>query len=143
MVVNADMTIYNKYFSSGMEKYQRTQILNVKWENRKAANVLSSGLLSADSVAVYIPFANNADYVKPKAFQTLITKTGKWTLQEGDYIVKGLVLDEIVAAVIDPPSSAFTITSLKAKYDDVVMIKSVDTLDAGSSNIQHWQLGAS
>ena len=69
------------------------------------------------------------------AWQALTTKTGKWTLQDGDFMVKGLVTDEIGAG--------FTMTALKAKYDDVVMIKSVDTMDAGSSYMQHWQIGAS
>jgi len=133
MITNADCTIYNKYFLLGIEKYQRTQVPDVKWEARKAANVMQSGLIAADSVTVYIPFARDANYVKPKAWQALTTKTSKWTLQDGDFMVKGLVADEI--------GTGFTITALKAKYDDVVQIRSVDTMDAGSLYMQHWQLG--
>jgi len=134
MITNSGMTIYNKYIVSGAEKYQRTQIANVKWENRKASNVIASGLLAADSVTVFIPMARTANYVKPKAWQVLVTKTGKWTLQDGDFIVKGLVSDEI--------QTGFTVTALKAKYDDTVMIKSIDTLDSGSFELQHFQIGA-
>ena len=144
MITNSNITVYNKYVVAGVEKFQRTQITNVKWENRKASNVMRSGLLAADSVALYIPMQRGANYVKPKAWQALVTKTSKWTLQDGDYVVKGLVTDEIKEAVTTPtPIAAFTVTMLKAKYDDVVMIKSVDTLDSGSIELQHFQAGAS
>lgn len=135
MITPHNMTLYNAYVDSGVQKYQRTQIPGVKWENRKAANVIRSGLLAADSVTVYVPLGVGENYVKPKAWAALISKIGKWTLKEGDYLVKGLVTDEI--------TPTFTMTALKAKYDDVVQIKSVDTMDTGSLSMQHWQVGAS
>jgi hypothetical protein len=134
------MTVYNKYISSGLEKYQRTQVVDVEWENRKASNVIKSGLLAADSVVIYIPFSRGTNHLDPKAW--LAARTGKWTLAVGDVIVKGLVSDEIHDAVVSPPSAAFTITSLKAKYDDCVTIKSVDTFDMGSLVMQHWKVSA-
>lgn len=136
MRTNADLTVYNKYIDpvTRSEKYQRSQVREVAWENRKAANVRSSGgQMEADQARVFIPFARGANYVKPNAWQALVTKTGKWTLQVGDVIVKGLVSDEI--------AGAFTITSLKAKYDDVLVVSSVDTMDMGSLSMQHWNVG--
>jgi hypothetical protein len=133
MITPHDMTLYNAYTEAGAQKYKRTQIPGVKWEFRKAANVIKSGLLAADSVVVYIPLVVADDYLKPKAWAALVSKAGKWTLKEGDYMVKGLVADEI--------TSSFTITSLKAKYDDVVKINSVDTMDAGSPSMHHYQVG--
>jgi hypothetical protein len=118
MRTNADMTLYSKSIVAGAEVYTRSQIRQVFWENRKAANVIQSGLLQADSVAVYIPFSR-----------------GSITFKVGDVLVKGLVDDEI--------SPSFTITALKAKYADVVTVKSVDTKDFGSASMQHWQIGAS
>lgn len=135
MRTNCSMTIYNKYIVSGTETYQRTQILDVEWENRKAANVIKSGLLAADQATVFIPWARCAAHLTPKVWLALTTKTGKWTLAVGDYIVKGLVADEI--------ASGFTMTSLKAKYDDVLQIKSVDVRDMGSISMWHFQIGAS
>lgn len=136
MRTNTGATIYNKYIdpTTRSEKWQRAQLVAVMWENRKAANVIKSGLLAADQAAIYIPFSLGANYLDPVAWQALVTKTGMWTLQVGDVIVKGLVSDEI--------TGAFTITSLKAKYDDVLKITSVDTMDMGSASMQHWQLGA-
>lgn len=134
MRTNCSITIYNKHIVAGVETYQRTQILEVEWENRKAANVIKSGLLAADQATIFIPFARGTNYLTPKVWLALTVKTGKWTLAAGDYIVKGLVADEII--------TGFTMTSLKAKYDDVLQVKSVDTKDMGSTNMRHWQIGA-
>jgi hypothetical protein len=86
------------------------------WENRKAANILRSGLMEADAVTVYIPLALLAITPKP-----------------GDILVKGTVNDGI--------GSSFTITDLIAKYADVVRITSVDRKDNGSPALHHWQIG--
>ena len=134
MINNTAITIYNKYVDAGVEKYQRTVVANVQWENRKAINVIKSGLQDANSATITIPFARGTvNYTKPKAWLALVAKTGYWTLAVGDYIVKGSVADEI--------SSSFTISQLKAKYDDVVQITIVDTMDFGSSAMQHWEVG--
>lgn len=131
MRTNCNITLYNKV--SG-ETYQRTELHGVFWENRKGVNVIKSGLTAADQASIYIPFYVDDGYQKPKSWQALATKTGKWTLQTGDYIVKGIVTDAI--------SSTFTISNLKATYDDVLQITSVDTQDYGSPDLQHWQIGA-
>ena len=129
-----DLTLYNKYASSGDEAYQRTQIQGVHWENRKGSNVIASGgNIAADQVAVFIPFVRGDNYLDSKAWLSLVSKVGKWTLKVGDYLVKGLVADEIIGA--------FTISSLKAKYDDVLQITTVDFADYGTARSQHWKLG--
>jgi hypothetical protein len=116
------------------ETYHRTELHGVYWENRKGVNVIKSGLTAVDQASIYIPFYVDNGYLKPKSWQVLATKTGKWTLQTGDYIVKGIVAETI--------SSTFTISNLKAAYDDVLQITSVDTQDYGSPDLQQWQIGA-
>jgi hypothetical protein len=140
MRTNCLATLYNGYVSGGAQKYQRTAIGLVAWFNTKASNVLRSGLLAADSAVIYVPLALGADYFDPKPWTALTVKTGFWTLAVGDVIVKGLVTDEIHDAIVSPPSAAFTLTMLKAKYDDVVTIKSVDTFDMGSVSLRHWKV---
>jgi hypothetical protein len=155
MRTNSNLTIYNRYIVSGAEKYQRTQIgalgsFSVAWENRKASNILrTGGTISADQATIFIPFTCGINYLQPKAWQALSTKTGKWTIQEGDIVVKGLVSDEIhdlIPAVTGPPLvpavPAFTVTILRAKYDDVLIVTSVDAMLAGSLNMRHWKVGA-
>jgi len=135
MRTNSPCTLYNKYISAGAEVYQRAEISAVKFENRKAANVIKSGLLEADAVVIYIPtVVISGYYVEPKAWQALVVKTGFLTLQPGDYIVRGVATEVI--------SPTFTITDLKAKYNDVVRITTVDRQDAGSPSMWHYQIGA-
>jgi hypothetical protein len=135
MRVNSDCTLYNRYLSSGAEAYQRTAISDVAWENRKAVNVLASGgNIAADQATIYIPYARGTFFLASKAWLALVSKTGKWTLQPGDVIVRGTVTDTI--------SAGFTITALKAKYDDVLVISSVDLMNIGSRSMWHWRVGA-
>ena len=138
MESNTSMTLYNKISDT---TYQRTVLSAVEWENRKAVNGMKSGALATNTARVFISMGI-ANYVKPKAWLALVSKTGKWTLAEGDMIVKGTVTDEIHPAVVSPPSAAFTVSNLKAKYDDVLAITSVDTFDMGSMALRHWEVGA-
>ena len=133
---NADITIYNKSVdaTTRAEVWTRTQIVGVTWEEAKAANVIRSGLLEADRVTVYIPLARGSSYLKPRAWQALTVKTGNWTLQQGDILVRGLVSETIDAD--------YTISDLKREYDDVVAVRSVDLMDNGSVAMWHWQVGA-
>jgi hypothetical protein len=137
MRTNSDITVYNKYIDSPTrsEKYQRAEIRDVAWESRKAANVRATGgQMFADQATVYIPQQRGANYLLPVTWQALAVKTGKWTLQIGDVIVRGIVTDAI--------NDNFTMTALKAKYDSVLVISSVDTMDGGSADMHHWQIGA-
>jgi hypothetical protein len=137
MKTNCDLTIYNVYVDAATrsEKYVRAQVVGVYWENRRAVNKLRSANLSADKAMIIIPFGRGTAYLEPVQWQALTTKTGKWTLQEGDIIVKGLVSDEL--------SSSFTASALEKKYNDVLKITSVDVMDQGSLAMRHWRLGAS
>lgn len=117
MKTNTSATLYSRSVVAGAESWSRSVISKVFWENRKAANIIQSGLLAADSVAIYIPDS------------TL-------TIKPGDVFVKGTVTDVI-------QSGTFTITDLKAKYPNVVVVKSVDLMDYGASHMQHLQIGAS
>lgn len=151
MRTNAIATIYNKTIDSSTrrEKYQRTIIGSVFWENKRAVNRAGSGQLEDDRATIFIPFALDANYLDPIAWRALSTKTGKWTLQSGDVIVKGSVTKEITEAVagsvgppVVPAVSAYTMTDLRDAYDDVLVITSVDVLDYGSEPMKHWQVGA-
>lgn len=133
MIPNSDITIYNRYVdpSTRSEVYQRAVVTDVVWQATKAVSGSKSGLLASNVATIFIPFAQGELYKLPKAW--LADKSGYWTLQESDVIVKNSVADEI--------TGAFTITSLRAKYDYVVTVTSVDAMDQGSANMQHWEVG--
>ena len=132
MIPNSDVTIYNKYIESHVEKYQRAEVYDVVWQSTEARSGAGSGRLSSNVATIFIPYSQAADYVLPKAWQ--IARTGKWTLQVGDVVVRNIVTDEI--------TTAFTMSNLKATYDDVVTITSVDDMDQGTPQVQHFQIGA-
>lgn len=156
-LANCSLTVYNAYTDAATRStvYRRTQIKNAQstncanWNDTKGANASRIGLQAADQTLITLPMEVGTNYLTPRAWQALVSKTGKWTLQVGDYIVKGLISDEIhdlIPAVTGPPPvpavPAFTVTMLKAKYDNVLQITSVDTLDRGRPAVRHWKVGA-
>jgi len=133
VIPNCDITIYNKYIDNRVEKWQRSEILEVGWELTDAVSALRWNL-AANIAVIFIPFDRKlTGYVSPKTWQALADKSDRWTLQQGDVIVKGIVTDEI--------DSDFTITDLRAANDNVVVIASVDAMDYGSPAVQHFEVG--
>ncbi len=130
MRTNSNITIWNKYRVANVDTWQQTQISDVAWEQRHARSQFDSD----DLATVFIPLARGDDYLKPRVWQALSSKTGKWTLQVGDVIAKGLITFDL--------SASFPLGVLKAAYDDVLVITSVDTYDYGSASLQHFRIGA-
>ena len=120
MQTNTDLTLYSRAVENGVEKWTRTVIDNVQWENRKAANVIQSGLIDANAVDVYIPLHGRSETV---------------TIKPGDVIAEGIVTKQI--------TTSYTMTDLRKAYADVVTVKSVDRYDFGSARMRHIQIGAS
>ena len=105
----------------------------------KAVNVRASGLESADSVNLYVPFAVEAfdamtgaprRFVEPKEYAAADDVSGLWTLDtEGCFFVKGEV-----AEVAD-------FSTINRRYDDVYNVTKVDKKDFGTPDMQHWEVG--
>lgn len=115
MLTETDATLYTRSIIARDESYTRSVITGVHWENRKAVNVITSGLLDADSAVVFIPTYGRTVSIKP-----------------GDVLVKGQVSDAI--------SPAFTMTALRAKYPDVITVRSVDRFDYGAATMRHLKV---
>jgi hypothetical protein len=130
MRTNSNITIWNKYRVANIDTWQQTQISDVAWEQRHARSQFDSD----DLATVFVPLARGDDYLNPRVWQALSSKTGKWTLQVGDVIAKGLITFDL--------SASFPLGVLKAAYDDVLVITSVDTYDYGSASLQHFRIGA-
>jgi hypothetical protein len=119
MRTNTAVTLYSRSVEDRAEKWTRFTIPKAHWENRKAANVIASGLLEADSVSVWIPKSSYLQEIKI-----------------GDFLVKGIVSDSV-------DDETFTISDLRKKYSYSVRVTSVDLYDFGSSSLQHVKVGAS
>lgn len=118
---NANITIYNKYYSKKDEiyKYQRTVVKGVNWQGKRNYSVTDKGLLSADSVLIFI--SKDLKYIKPKAFERLSDEERRnyYTFQAGDKIVKGEIDFEITG--VKPNNIEY----LENSYDDVINVISV------------------
>lgn len=125
-------TIYNKYIDSeGVEKWQRTELTGIFWDSVTGTNYTKTGLDKADQVQIMIPHkvTVSRSYAARKAWQAMEIKTGYWTLQEGDTIVKGSIEYVIL-----------TSSKELAQFDDCFRITKVDNKDFGSP-MDHWEVG--
>lgn len=118
MYTNADCTIY-QYSSTG---YNRFQIHDVFWSDVKQANVLKSGLASADSIQLIIPISS-ADNLT-------------FTLQK-DIVVKGISDFEIDNTSAKTISDGLThITNVLGGHS----LSSVADNRYGSPGMHHYEL---
>ena len=115
MYTNADITLYSKVYdtTTRLDKWERHEIKGVFWDSAQGANIIKSGMSTADSVTVFVPLANIS--IEPKT---------------GDYIVKGIIQEEFIK-----------ITDLTKNYADAHVLTTVDKKDFGSKHMQHYELG--
>ncbi len=117
------VTLYNKYVEDGTERWKRTVLPNVYWNDIRGTILRKTGVESACSVVIIIP--RRTGYQKPKVW--LKDRFG-WTLQPGDTVVRGGVQVEIQRSI-----------SKELDLDDVLTITSVDHKDFGGS-MAHWEV---
>lgn len=100
MIVNTDITIYNRKANPGTKRmdYCRTVIKGVHWYTDQKVTVAEDGLKSADAYKIRIPMDNREDnYLDPENYAALPWGEHKkyWTLENGDLFIKGAVTFEI------------------------------------------------
>lgn len=125
-MTNTSMSVFNKYTDTFTKEitYKKHLIENVFWDDSKGVN-LNHGYDEADEVNIYIPKNKNdmSEYVKPKQYNGI-----GWTLQNGDFIIKGITIENEVSGIKDLSSyETFTITM-------------VDDKDFGSKNMHHFEI---
>lgn len=112
---NSDITIFNKYYNKDLERdcYKRTVIKDVDWQEKIESDLQDKGLKVETNVNIFLDKEN---YISPKKFRALDTKERDkyFTLDVGDYIVKGIVSQEI---------NSFT--ELEKNFEDAVSILGV------------------
>ena len=129
MTTNTSMSLYNKYTDEEKNVvFKKHLIDNVFWDDSKGIN-RNLGYENADDVNVFIPKSQNdmSGYVEPKKYKGL---SNTWTLENGDFIVKGNT-DE---------SEVLSLKDLAKKYDNVFTISLVDDKDFGSRNMHHFEI---
>lgn len=141
------VTLYNATENpdSLMVEANITILEGVFLDAAKGSNVIRSGLESADAATLFIPMSIEAvngvtgqkqAFLPSKEYDRLDDKSGNWTLRSGGassavecFFVKGVVVEQA------------SFQSINQRYDDVYRVTSVDTLDYGSPDLQHWEVG--
>lgn len=137
MIKNADITLYNK-IPGEKAVYQRSYLYGVMWQDVHGVNIEDKGLAVADHTDIYIPFSviTKQNYALPKVFNTISDRGKMFTFKPGDIVVKGIIDLDLVG---EPGKDEKV---LKKTHDNVRIIKSVDTYDFGSGDMQHWEVVA-
>lgn len=150
-------TIYNKYREGREDKWHRTVLHGVLWDNVRGINARNGAVDNNDSAVIIIPAIGRTGYKPPKKFAAHLcenakrlpqavlpfsrmsfslthhNKTDVWTINAGDLIVFG----EIDFVFDDEHRLA----DLERQYDDVLTITKVDRRIFGS-HLDHWEVGA-
>ena len=81
MITNASVTIYNKVYDrdEGSNKYYRTVLKGVNWQDATKVLPSDTGVVSADVAEVYIPFLIDTEkkYCSPVKFNSELLKGGR------------------------------------------------------------------
>lgn len=119
-----DITIVNKWFNA-QTKLNEYKISHVKgfWSSNKGISISNTQLIQNDGLIVRILMSEKG-YVNPKEFE----KNGiGWTLQNDDYLIKGIV------------NEVTTITNIKNNYE-CMKITNFAIKDYGSIDMQHYEI---
>lgn len=139
MMTNADITVYNRQFDKVQDKYiyLRTYLKGVNWQDSKGIRIAESGVVSDDRTRIFIPLdvdAEDKQYKKPKTYKRMDDKSLFYTLDNEDIVVKGIIDFDLTG------NPGENVSSLQAKYDDVMVITKVIDNRYGSRIIQHFEL---
>lgn len=120
-----DITIINRYFDehTRTSKYKVSHIHGF-WSSNYGIAINGTQLTKTDGSIARILMSEEG-YQQPEEFKK--NQTG-WTLQNDDYVVKGIVSDFT------------TITKLLEDYQDVTKIIKINIKDYGSKDMWHWAI---
>ena len=120
MMTNTKMSVFNRYkepFTNNVS-YKKHVVEHVFWDDSLGIN-LNTGYENADKVNIYIPFDKNKsdleNYKEPKQYNG-----SGWTLQNGDFIIKGEVAESEVDGIKDLKAyEVFEITVIDKKHFEI------------------------
>lgn len=126
MMTNAKMSIFNRYVDPFTKQvtFKKHVIDNVFWDDEKQVS-LDDGFEKTNRAEIYIPHDKNdlTNYVIPKRYNG-----SNWTINDGDFIVKGEVVETEVNGIKD----------LSQYY--VFEIMSWSNKDYGSPDMWHFEI---
>lgn len=124
LVFDKDITVINKYFNKD-KKLNEYKVHHLKgfWSSNSGISISDTQLVKSDGLIVMI-LTSEKGYVNPKSFTG---EDGTWSLQNDDYLVKGIV------------DKVDTITTILDNYE-CLKITNVAIKDYGSDDMQHFAI---
>ena len=123
-----DITVINKYYDKIAKKTEyKASYVKGFWSADDSMSISGTHLIKNDKtiVRILINDSRNEAYQEPIEFKR---NAKTWTLQNDDYLVKGIV-EEFT-----------TIANVLDSYRDVMKITNIETKDYGSEDMQHWAI---
>ena len=119
-----DITVINKWFNPETKKnVYKTHSLKGFWSSNEGISISNTQLVKNDGLIARI-LMSESGYIKSKYFKG---EEGTWTLQNDDYLVKGIV-EEVQ-----------TIAEVKNNYE-CMKIVDFSIKDYGSLDMQHFEI---
>ena len=119
-----DNTVINKYIDKETKKANyKVSYIKGFWSSNDGISINGTQLTKADGLIARILMSEEG-YQKPEDF--IKSQTG-WTLQNDDYLVKGII------------ENITTLTDLKSNYE-CMKIMNVANKDYGSLDMQHFEI---
>ncbi len=141
------VTIYNAFenVTTLKTKMGITVLHGVFLDISEGTNIIKSGLTSADTVKLYIPFGSKAvngvtgeeqRYISPKEYACVADKAPFWTVR-----TTGMVSSKDCFFVKGEVIEMADFQTINKRYDHVYCVSTVDIRDFGSPAMQHWEVG--
>jgi hypothetical protein len=137
------VTVYNRRrndtggpFASTIDRYGRTVIEGVAWEDETRHNIDSNGVSKLDkTVSIIIPLeadTGGKTYTRPVNYAGLAAEDlTHWTLADGDIIVFGECLKEI--------DDTYTLQDLRREFNAIGVQSAADFTN--TDVLPHWEVG--
>ena len=120
-----DITIVNKFFNRETKKNEyKIHHLKGFWSSNEGISISNTQLVKNDGLTARI-LMSEVGYVKAKDFKG---EENTWTLQNDDYLVKGIIED-----------TPLTITTIKENYE-CMKIVDFSIKDYGSEDMWHFAI---
>lgn len=117
-----DITVINQYIDENHKKAYKVSYVKGFWSSNDGISINGTQLTKSDGLSARILMSEEG-YQKQEDFKE--NQKG-WTLQNDDYLVKGIV-DNFISP-----------TKLLEDYQDVMKITNIATKDYGSEDMWHW-----
>lgn len=122
-----DISIVNKKFNT-TTKLEEYNVQNIKgfWSSKLGITIGDTQIKTSDGVNVRILMSEEG-YTTPALYQALTTVSTEWTLQNDDYIVKGIIM-----------SAVTTLAKLKEDYQECMKVAKIEHKDYSSEAMKHY-----